>query len=73
MRFRSESRYLVMLMILFMVVVFLDQNSTPVPLKMLFGNPFQWGLSLIIVISMLVGAIITVCIGYLLMKRRKHF
>jgi uncharacterized integral membrane protein len=59
-----------MLMSLFLVVVFLDQNRVPVPVKIIIGNPFHLGLSLIIIVSMVVGVIMTIGVVYL-MNRRK--
>ncbi|HLA28013.1 MAG TPA: hypothetical protein VJZ49_08965 [Syntrophales bacterium] len=67
---KLKSSYLVTLMFLFLVVVFLDQNRTAVPIKILIGNPFQLELSLIIVISMVVGVISAIGIFYL-MNRKK--
>jgi uncharacterized integral membrane protein len=58
-------------MALFLVLVFLDQNRTPVPIKILIGSPFQFGLSLIIIISMLVAAIMTLCVVYMMKKKKK--
>jgi uncharacterized integral membrane protein len=57
-------------MSLFLVVVFLDQNRVPVPVKIIIGNPFHLGLSLIIIVSMVVGVIMTIGVIYL-MNRRK--
>jgi uncharacterized integral membrane protein len=57
-------------MFLFLVVVFLDQNRVPVPVKIIIGNPFHLGLSLIIIVSMVVGVIMTIGVIYL-MNRRK--
>jgi len=68
---KFNSRYLVILMALFLVLVFLDQNRTPVPIKILIGSPFQFGLSLIIIISMLVAAIMTLCVVYMMKKKKK--
>jgi len=72
MKFKSRhlTRYLIMLMSLFLVVVFLDQNRVPVPVKIIIGNPFHLGLSLIIIVSMVVGVIMTIGVVYL-MNRRK--
>jgi len=72
MKFKSRhlTRYLIMLMSLFLVVVFLDQNRVPVPVKIIIGNPFHLGLSLIIIVSMVVGVIMTIGVIYL-MNRRK--
>ena len=72
MRFQSRhlTRYLIMFMSLFLVVVFIDQNRAPVPIKILLGSPFHLGLSLIIIVSMVVGVIMTIGVVYLI-KRRK--
>jgi len=72
MKFKSRhlTRYLIMLMSLFLVVVFLDQNRVLVPVKIIIGNPFHLGLSLIIIVSMVVGVIMTIGVVYL-MNRRK--
>ena len=59
-----------MFMSLFLVVVLIDQNWAPVPIKILLGSPFHLGLSLIIIVSMLVGVIMTMGVVYL-MNRRK--
>ena len=67
---KFKSTYLVILMFLFLVVVFLDQNRVPVPVKIIIGNPFHLGLSLIIIVSMVVGVIMTSGVIYL-MNRRK--
>jgi len=67
---KFKSTYLVIVMSLFLVVVFLDQNRVPVPVKILLGNPFHLGLSLIIIVSMVVGVIMTIGVIYL-MNRRK--
>ena len=64
------TRYLIMFMSLFLVVVFIDQNRAPVPIKILLGSPFHLGLSLIIIVSMVVGVIMTIGVVYL-MKMRK--
>jgi len=67
---KFKSTYLVIVMSLFLVVVFLDQNRVPVPVKIIIGNPFHLGLSLIIIVSMVVGVIMTIGVIYL-MNRRK--
>jgi len=41
-----------------------------VPVKIIIGNPFHLGLSLIIIVSMVVGVIMTIGVVYL-MNRRK--
>ena len=67
---KSRTKVLYILISLFLVIVFLDQNRIPVPVKILVGNPFQVGLSLIILISMAVAVIMTIGVVYL-MNRRK--
>jgi len=68
---KFKSSYIVMLISIFLMGVFLDQNRTPVPLKIIFGNPIQLELTLIIIISMVISAIMTVTVIYLL-KRKKE-
>lgn len=61
--------------VLFLSVLFLDQNSAPVPVKIILGDPHPIGLSTIIVFSMLVGVLLAI-IGQLafksLLKVRKN-
>jgi len=47
---------------LFLVVIFLDQNSAPVPVKIILGDPHPVGLSTIIVTSMLAGVLLAVAV-----------
>jgi uncharacterized integral membrane protein len=56
---KFKSKYLVIAMVLFLVVVFLDQNRRPIPLKFIIGTPFLVDLSLIILISVGMGIAIT--------------
>ncbi|MBF0343193.1 MAG: DUF1049 domain-containing protein [Nitrospirae bacterium] len=42
-----------------MISVFLDQNYVQVPVKFFVGNPFHFNLSLIIIISIFIGVILT--------------
>lgn len=59
---------------LFLAVLFLDQNSAPVPVKIILGDPHPIGLSTIIVISMLIGVLLSVAVMYVgksLLKARK--
>ena len=67
---KIKPSYLVMAISLFLVIVFLDQNRNPVPIKIILGGPFQLGLSLIIIISMLLGVITTIGVVYLTSRRR---
>jgi hypothetical protein len=41
--------------VLFLIVLFLDENSAPVPVKIILGDPKPISLSSIIVVSILVG------------------
>ncbi|MBV6340760.1 lipopolysaccharide assembly protein LapA domain-containing protein [Candidatus Magnetobacterium casense] len=45
--------------ILFLAAVFLDQNYVQVPVKFFVGNPFHFNLSLIIIVSVFVGVLLT--------------
>lgn len=63
-----KKRYLVYLMILFMAVVFLDQNNVPVPVKLIVGEPIQVDLSLIVMGSIFLGVLMT--LGALLGVKR---
>ena len=66
-----KPKYLVIVMALFLVVVFLDQNRRPVPLKFVVGTPFLVDLSLIILISMGLGIALTF-VFLRFMNRRKR-
>jgi len=44
---------------LFLTVLFLDQNSSPVPVKIILGDPRLIGLSTVIIISMITGAVLS--------------
>ena len=68
---KSTTKVISILIFLFLVIVFLDQNRTPVPVKILLGNPFHVGLTLIILISMVVAVVMTIGGVYLWMNRRK--
>jgi uncharacterized integral membrane protein len=68
---KSTTKVISILIFLFLVIVFLDQNRTPVPVKILLGNPFHVGLTLIILISMVVAVVMTIGVVYLWMNRRK--
>ena len=45
--------------VLFLTVLFLDQNSAPVPVKIILGDPRPIGLSSIIIVSMLIGVLLS--------------
>lgn len=69
---KFKSNYLIIAISLFLVIVFLDQNRNAVPVKIILGSPFHLGLSLIIIISMLLGVIMTLGVVYLLKKYKKN-
>lgn len=45
--------------VLFLTVLFLDQNSAPVPVKIILGDPRPVGLSSIIIVSILIGVLLS--------------
>ncbi len=47
------------ILLVFIILVFLDQNSHPVPMKLILGSPMHISLSALILGSMLVG----LCLG----------
>ncbi|MBF0328611.1 MAG: DUF1049 domain-containing protein [Nitrospirae bacterium] len=51
-----KKTFLPVFSLLFLLAVFLDQNNTPVPMKIILGAPVHMSLSIIIVASMLAGA-----------------
>ena len=63
-------KWLLALILLFLAVVFLDQNSVPVPVKVIFGQPFYFRLSLIILASIAIGVLLTLA-GIKLKKQLK--
>ena len=67
---KFKSCYVIMLMSIFLVGVFLDQNRTPVPIKIIFGKPFHLELTLIIIFGMVVAALMTVGVSYLISRKR---
>lgn len=56
---------------LFLVILFLDQNSAPVPVKIILGDPRPIGLSTVILASMLVGVSISLVAGFAYRAVRK--
>jgi uncharacterized integral membrane protein len=69
---KFKSRYLILVIVLFLVIVFLDQNRSEVPVKIIVGNPYHLGLSIIIIISVLVGMLVMIGGMYLINRRRKR-
>jgi uncharacterized integral membrane protein len=67
---KFKSSYIVILMSIFLVGIFLDQNRTPVPIKIIFGNPFHLELTIIIIFSMVVAALMTIGVSYLINRRK---
>ncbi|MBF0541081.1 MAG: LapA family protein [Nitrospirae bacterium] len=63
-----KTKGLVILMFIGILVVFLDENNNPVPLKFVLGSPAHVPLSLIIIVSIVVGMIITVAGIFFLRK-----
>ncbi|HIJ60145.1 MAG TPA: DUF1049 domain-containing protein [Nitrospirae bacterium] len=59
--------FLPFILIVFLFAIFLDQNSKPIPLKIILGAPVHLPLSVIIAGSMTLGAIIALS-GVLLIK-----
>ena len=55
--------------ILFLMIIFLDQNSSHVPMKVIVGRPFGIRLSLIILGSMAIGMMLATA-GFLAIKIR---
>ena len=56
---------------LFLAVLFLDQNSAPVPVKIILGDPRPIGLSSIIVVSVMVGVLLSAAVVWLYVMIRK--
>jgi uncharacterized integral membrane protein len=63
-----KTKGLMILIIIGILVVFLDENNNPVPVKMVLGSPVHIPLSLIIIVSIVIGMIITVAGIFFLRK-----
>lgn len=63
--------FFAIVIVLFFCVLFIDQNSTQVPVKILFGDPWSVGLSTVIITSMLVGVALSLGGIYALKRVRK--
>jgi uncharacterized integral membrane protein len=63
----TKKFFLPLIAALFLFVVFIDQNTVPVPMKLFIGGPVHMHLSMIIIVSMAGGAALTV-IGFLIFK-----
>jgi uncharacterized integral membrane protein len=57
---QTKVLFFTIVIVLFLSVLFLDQNSAPVPVKIILGDPRPIGLSTIILASMLIGAVLSV-------------
>ncbi len=57
--------------LLFVFMVFMDENNTPVPMKIVFGSPFHLSLSVIIIGSMLFGAACAFAGPFIIKKMRE--
>ncbi|MGA2332035.1 MAG: hypothetical protein ABSG75_09765 [Syntrophales bacterium] len=65
---KIKSSYIIILISIFLAGVFLDQNRTPVPIKIIFGNPIQLELTLIIIVSMVVSSVMTIGVIYMIKR-----
>jgi uncharacterized integral membrane protein len=65
--------FFIIVIVLFLTVLFLDQNSSPVPVKIILGDPRPINLSTIIVSSILLGAVLSVAgmFGYKAVRKPK--
>ncbi|MBC8412314.1 LapA family protein [bacterium] len=61
---------------IFLLIIFIDQNNDPVPVKLFVVGPYQIPLSYVITISFLAGVGLAVTVGFLIYKmqsRRRKF
>lgn len=63
----TKKLFLPLIAALFLCAVFIDQNTGPVPMKFFIGSPIHMQLSMVIIISMVVGSALTI-IGFLIVK-----
>jgi uncharacterized integral membrane protein len=63
----AKKYFLPAALILFLVIIFLDQNNAQVPMKVIIGSPIHMPLSMIIMLSMVVGAVCALG-GYFLLR-----
>jgi uncharacterized integral membrane protein len=66
-----KPRYIGIAIALFLVLIFLDQNRVSVPLKLFLGKPFQVELSVIVIVSVLIGMLIAISVIFFI-KRVKR-
>lgn len=64
----TKKWFLGLLIFVFLLAVFLDQNTVPVPVKLFVGGPLHLHLSIIIAASMVTGSLITVAV-YLVVRQ----
>lgn len=55
---RRKMIFFSIVIVLFLAVLFLDQNRSPVPVKIILGDPWSIGLSTVVLVSMLVGVVL---------------
>jgi uncharacterized integral membrane protein len=74
--FFTKKWFLALIAFIFLLAMFIDQNTVPVPIKFFMTGPFKIHLSVIIGASMLIGAMFTVICFVLFRqaqsKRRKR-
>ncbi len=66
--FFTKKWVLALIAFIFLLAVFMDQNTMHVPVKLFVGEPFHIYLSLIIGASMLTGAVLTIA-GIMIFKQ----
>ena len=62
-----KKSFLALAAFIFLLVMFIDQNTVHVPINILMAGPYHIYLSVVIGVSMLIGAVFTV-ITYLLYR-----
>ncbi|MCG6552113.1 MAG: LapA family protein [Candidatus Magnetominusculus sp. LBB02] len=63
----TKKLFLPLIAALFLCAVFIDQNSSPVPMKFFIGSPIHMQLSMIIILSMAAGSALTILV-YMIFK-----
>ncbi len=66
----TKKWFLFSLIIIFLVAVFMDQNTFFIPLKLFIGGPVHVHLSLVIAASMLAGAVLALAGVFLVQQFR---
>ena len=67
--FFTKKWFFIFLAFVFLLVIFIDQNKVPVPVRLFVVGPYHIHLSLIIGISIITGIALTVAIGYLIHRQ----